>query len=75
MSAAGLKRNINNNVVDATADRKWSPEVHTKIFIPPINITEPIAKFSKGMTILMRLCKTRESDNHHPDRLELPLVR
>ncbi|XP_022163454.1 sodium- and chloride-dependent GABA transporter ine-like isoform X1 [Myzus persicae] len=45
--SAGLKRNINNNVVDTTADRKWSPEVHTKIFIPPISVTEPRAKFAK----------------------------
>ncbi|VVC33584.1 Sodium:neurotransmitter symporter [Cinara cedri] len=36
-AATGPGRNINNNVIE-TADRKWSPEVHTKIFIPPINI-------------------------------------
>lgn len=33
-----VKRNINNNVVDAV-DRKWSPEVHTRIYIRPINVT------------------------------------
>ncbi|CAI6365482.1 unnamed protein product [Macrosiphum euphorbiae] len=46
--SAGLKRNINNNVVDTAADRKWSPEVHTKIFIPPIGVTEPRPKFTKA---------------------------
>ncbi|XP_050062237.1 sodium- and chloride-dependent GABA transporter ine-like isoform X2 [Aphis gossypii] len=45
--SAGLKRNINNNVIDTTADRKWSPEVHTKIFIPPITVTEPRTKLTK----------------------------
>ncbi|XP_025409573.1 sodium- and chloride-dependent GABA transporter ine-like isoform X1 [Sipha flava] len=44
--SAGIKRNINNNVVESV-DRKWSPEVHTKIFIPPINVTEPKGKISK----------------------------
>ncbi|XP_050420385.1 sodium- and chloride-dependent GABA transporter ine-like [Adelges cooleyi] len=40
MSAAAESkiRNINNNVVET--DRKWSPKVHTKIYIPPIRIVE-----------------------------------
>jgi len=45
--SAGERRNANNNVV-RVADRKWSPEVHTKIFVPPINVSRTGAKIFEG---------------------------